>query len=157
MAQAADASDATVQAAAASEISCAATNAHAMTSRAGPINLFIAINLRTFISFSPRSRPAARPDGSTTTTLSWFTPDSLHPEPECKVKRKVSGSDAAHKTLPQNELRRVSIFRRGCAEAVEDHTMVFVGRFPAKFVEGLERTPYFSKVGETALELFEPV
>ena len=42
-------------------------------------------------------------------------------------------------------------------EAVEDLTMVFIGRFPAKFVQRPERTPYFSKVGETAFELFEPV
>ena len=35
--------------------------------------------------------------------------------------------------------------------------MVFIGRFPAKFVEEPERTPYLSKVGQTALELFEPM
>ena len=35
--------------------------------------------------------------------------------------------------------------------------MVFIGRFPAKFVEEPERTPYLSKVGQTALKLFEPM
>ncbi len=34
--------------------------------------------------------------------------------------------------------------------------MVFVDRFPAKFVEGPERTAYLAEVGETAFELFEP-
>ncbi len=35
--------------------------------------------------------------------------------------------------------------------------MVFIGRFSAKSVEGSERSPYLFKVGETAVELFEPV